>query len=108
MSIKKIYITYPERDMFEDEKARRQEKLLELAGEYLHEPVEAIKKYDAELQHSELEQLGESLKQMSKADYVLISGDWRSERRNKIEAVCAIEYMKPILMEDGNRLEEVT
>ena len=108
MSIKKIYITYPEREMFEDEKARRQDELLEIAGEYLHEPVEAIRKYDAEIQHSELEQLGESIKQMSKADYVLISGNWRSERRSKLEAVCAIEYMKPILMEDGNKLEEVT
>ena len=108
MSIKKIYIIYPERDMFEDEKAYRQEKLLELAGEYLHEPVEAIRKYDAETQCSELEQLGESIQQMSKADYVLISGNWGSERRSKIETVCALEYKKAILMEDGNKIEEVT
>lgn len=106
--MKRIYISFPERDMFEDEVSRRQEKLLVLAGEYLHEPVEAVKKYDAESQLSELEQLGESIKQMSKADYVVISGNWRQDRRSKIEMVCAVEYKKAILIEDSNKLEEVT
>ena len=40
--MKKIYVSMSMRDMFEDEIARRQEKLLELAGEYLHEPVMLI------------------------------------------------------------------
>ena len=104
---KRIYISMPERDMFEDEKARSRERLLELAGEYLKEPVEAITKYDAEKERSELEQLGESIKRMTKADYVLFSGDWRAERRTQIEMACALKYQKEILLEDNKKIEEV-
>ena len=107
--MKKIYISIPTLDLFEDEIPRRHEHLLELAGEYLHEPVEAIRKYDVDTNQSELEQLGESIKRMSEADYVLLSGDWRSERQTEIEMACAIKYKKAILIEDSNKIiEEVT
>ena len=107
MSIQRIYISMNEQDMFEDEKAKRREALLELAGEYLRQPVEAITKYDADVKQSELKQLGESIKRMADADYILFSGDWRSDRRNKIEMACALAYEKQILLEDNQKIEEV-
>ena len=105
--MKKIYVSMSMRDMFEDEIARRQEKLLELAGEYLHEPVMLIETFIKPEKYNALECLGEGIKRMADADYVLLSEGWENGRRSTIEMACALKYNKKILIEHNNRIEEV-
>ena len=105
--MKKIYVSMAMRNMFEDEIARRQEKLLELAGEYLHEPVMLIETFIKDKKYTALECLGEGLKRMAEADYVLLSDGWENGRRSTIEMACALKYNKNILLEHNNRIEEV-
>ena len=106
-NMRKIYVVMAMRDMFEDEIARRQEKLLELAGEFLHEPVMLIETYIRNEKYNALECLGECIKRMAKADYVLFADGWENSRRSKIEMACALEYNKNILLEQNNKIEEV-
>lgn len=95
------------RDLFEDEIHRRQEKLLELAGEYLHEPVMLIENFITDSKYDPLECLGEGIKRMASADYVLFADGFRKSRRCQIELACAVKYGKQILLEDNNKIEEV-
>ena len=106
--MKKIFVSMPMRDLFEDELPRKQVKLLELAGEYLHEAVELIDSYfSAEYLRKPLESVGEAIKRMSDADYVVFGEGWNEARGCKIEMACAANYGKKILLEDNGNLEEV-
>lgn len=105
--MKKIFISMPMRDLLEDEIRRRQEKLLELAGEYLHEPVTLLESYvSSEHKYSALACLGEAIKRMDDADYVLFASGWGQARGCKIEMACAVSYGKKILLEDNGKVEE--
>ena len=105
--MRKIYVVMAMRDMFEDEIARRQEKLLELAGEFLHEPVMLIETFIKDENYNALECLGECIKRMARADYVLFADGWENSRRSTIEMACALKYNKNILLENYNKIEEV-
>ena len=106
--MKKIFVSMPMRDLFEDEIARKQGKLLELAGEHLHDAVELIDSYLPEEHFRKpLACLGEAIKRMADADYVVFGEGWRDARGCKIEMACAANYGKKILLEDNGNLEEV-
>ena len=100
--MKKIFVSLPMRDKFEDEIRREQERLLEAAGEYLKEPVKLIDTYLTEGKYDALECLGEAIKRMAGADYVMFGRGWDDARWCKIEMACALQYNKKILIEDGN------
>ena len=105
--MRRIYISMPVRDLFEDEIHRKNEQLLELVGEYLHEAVELVDKCMDTAKYSALECLGEDIKRMAGADYVLFADGWETERGGKIEMACALKYGKDILLEQNNKIEEV-
>ena len=95
------------REKFEDEIRREQEKMLELAGEFLHEAVELVENYlPPDYKYSPLTCLGSAIKAMDDADYVLFAGDWQEARGCKIEMACAVGYDKKILLEDNGKIEE--
>lgn len=100
----KIFVSLPMRDKFEDEIRKEQQRLVELAGEYLNSPVQLIDTYQ---EGTPLECLGESIKRMAKADYVLFKDNWEDARGCKIEMACALKYDKKILLEHGNLIQEV-
>ena len=105
--MRKIYVSMPMRDLFEDELRSRQETLLAKAGEYLEEPVTLVENIIKDEKLTALESLGESIKRMAGADLVLFASGWETERGCKIEMACALQYDKKILLEDGNTIQEV-
>ena len=107
MRIKKIFVSLPMGKLHEDEIRRKQEKLLELAGEYLHEPVMLIENFITDSKYDPLECLGEGIKRMASADYVLFADGFMKASGCKIELACAVKYGKQILLEDKNKIEEV-
>ena len=103
--MKKIFISMPMREKTIEEISAEREKLLERAGEYLKAPVELVGNC---LSHelSPLECLGESIKRMATADYVLFADGYENARGCEIEFTCAQKYDKKILVEHGNKIEE--
>ena len=106
-NVKGIFVSLPMRDKFEDEIRKEQRRLLDAAGEYLKEPVRLIETYQTEGKYDALESLGECIKRMTGADYVLFGRGWDDARGCKIEMACALQYNKKILLEDGNIIQEV-
>ena len=104
--MKQIFISMPMREKTREEILRGQERLLELAGAYLGEPVKLIETYLNE-EMSALECLGESIKRMAGADYVLFAEGFENARGCQIELACAGKYDKAILIEDAGKIEEV-
>ena len=100
--VKKIFVSLPMRDKFEDEIRREQNRLLEAAGEYLKEPVKLIETYQTEGKYDALEFLSEAIKRMAGADYVMFGRGWDDARGCKIEMACALQYNKKIVMAGGN------
>ena len=101
-----IFISMPMREKSHEEITRERERLLELAGEYLCEPVKLIENYLSE-EVSALESLGENIKKMAVADYVLFADGYENARSCKIELACAGKYDKKILIENAGKIEEV-
>ena len=103
----KVFVSLPMRDLFEDEVRKEQQRLLELAGEYLNSPVTLIDTYQANGKYDPLECLGEAIKRMARADCVLFGDGWENARGCEIEMACARKYGKKTLIEHGNLIQEV-
>ena len=106
--MKKVYVVIPVQNKSESEQARRREELLELAGEYLKDAVLMTNSSHEYEDLTPLEELGENLKDIAYSDCVLIADGYKDEFSSKVEALCALNYHKQILLEDNNKLEEVT
>ena len=106
--MKKVYVVIPVQNKSESEQARRREELLELAGEYLKDAVLMTNSNHEYEDLTPLEELGENLKDIAYSDCVLIADGYKDEFGSKVEALCALNYHKQILLEDNNKLEEVT
>lgn len=106
--MKKVYVVITVQDKSESEQARRREELLELAGEYLKDAVMMTNSNHEYEDLTPLEELGENLKDIAYSDCVLIADGYKDEFGSKVEALCALNYHKQILLEDNNKLEEVT
>ena len=104
--MKKIFISLPMRGRTLEEIAIEREKLFELAGRYFNEPVKLVENY-LSMVLNPLECLGENLKRMALADYVLFSNGYEGARGCKIEMACALEYDKQILLEEAGKIEEI-
>ena len=106
--MKKVYVVMPVKDKTESEANRRREELLELAGGYLKDAVMMTNTNHDYENLTPLEELGENLKDIAYSDCVLIADGYKEEFGSKVEALCALNYHKQILLEDNNKLEEVT
>ena len=106
--MKKVYVVIPVQNKSESEQARRREELLELAGEYLKDAVMMTNSNHEYEDLTPLEELGENLKDIAYSDCVLIADGYKDEFSSKVEALCALNYHKQILLEDNNKLEAVT
>ncbi len=92
----KIFISLPMKDKTRAEIITEQGRLLEVANVILDEPVMLVETYINE-ELSPLECLGENLKRMAHADYVLFGEGWIGSRDCMIERECAEKYGIPIL-----------
>ena len=106
--MKKVYVVMPVQNKTESEAARRREELLELAGWYLKDAVMMTNSNHDYEYLLPLEELSENLKDIAYSDCVLIADGYKEEFCSKVEALCALNYHKQILLEDNNKLEEVT
>ena len=106
--MKKVYVVLPARDISESEQARRREELLELAGGFLKDAVMMTNSNHDYEDLTPLEKLAENLKDIAYSDCVLIADGYKEDFNSKVEALCALNYHKQILLEDNNKLEEVT
>ncbi|MBQ7220777.1 MAG: hypothetical protein IJS28_07350 [Synergistaceae bacterium] len=105
--MQKIFVSMPMRDLFEDEIRSRQETLLKKVGEYLGKPVMLVETFINDGKLTALECLGELIKRMAGADWVLFASGWETARGCKIEMACALQYNKKILLENGSIIQEV-
>ena len=106
--MKTVYVVMPIQGMSESQQTRRREELLELAGEYLKDAVLMTNRHYEDPFILDLEKLGANLKDIAFSDVVLIADGYKDEFSSKVEALCALNYHKQILLEDNNKLEEVT
>lgn len=105
---KKIFISLPMRDKSREEILTAQTNLLERVSDYFNECVILVETFlDEEQELTPLECLGESLKRMSRADYVVFAEGYENARGCRIEYNCARDYGKKILVEHGNEFQEV-
>ena len=95
--MKKVFVSMPMRDKGKEEIVKERERLLALAADTLGEPVELVESYLGQGDYSPLECLGESLKRMAEADFVVFGRGWEEARGCRIEHTCATEYEVNIL-----------
>lgn len=107
--MKNIFISFPMRGKSREEIEAERSRLLKLASEYLGEPVVLISSYLNE-NVKPLVCLGENLKRMAEADYVLFRDGFETAERGapecRIEHLCARGYDKKILLEINNQIQE--
>ncbi len=103
--MKKVFVSLPRRDKDRSEIISGQQKALSALNEYLSEPLMLIETFIDE-NASPLECLGESIKRMNSADYVLFAEGWENSRGCRIEHESANEYGKKIFCENEGRITE--
>ena len=104
--MKKVFVSMPMRGKGKEEIVKERERLLALAANTLGEPVELVESYLGQGDYKPLECLGESLKRMASADFVVFGRGWKDARGCRIEHTCALEYGVAILdVESSGELE---
>ena len=103
--MKKVFVSMPMRDKERSEIISRQQNALSCLSEYLSEPLMLIETF-LDDNARPLVCLGESIKRMSHADYVLFAEGWENARGCRIEHECANEYGLKIFCENEGRITE--
>lgn len=104
--MKKVFVSMPMRGKGKEEIVKEQERLLALVADTLGEEVELVESYLGQGDYKPLECLGESLKRMASADFVVFGRGWEDARGCRIEHTCALEYGVAILdVEPSGELE---
>ena len=103
--MKKVFVSMPMRDKERSEIISGQQKALSCLSEYLSEPLLLIETF-LDDNASPLVCLGESIKRMSHADYVLFAEGFEISRGCRIEHECAKEYGIKIYCENEGRITE--
>ena len=104
--MKKVFVSMPMRGKGKEEILAEQKRLMGLVAKALGEKVELGESYLGEGDYSPLECLGESLKRMASADFVVFGRGWEDARGCRIEHTCALEYGVTILnVESSGELE---
>lgn len=96
--MKKVFMSMPMRGKGKEEIVKERERLLALAADALGEEVELVESYFGQGDYKPLECLGESLKRMAGADFVVFGRGWEDARGCRIEHMCTAEYVIPILV----------
>ncbi len=105
---KKIFVSLPMRGKTREEILTTQGKIADKTFNYFNESVVLIESFlNENPEITPLECLGESIKRMSRADYVIFGEGYENARGCRIEYDCAREYGKKILVEHGNYFQEV-
>lgn len=103
--MKKVFVSMPMRDKERSEIVPAQKKALSALNAYLGKPLMLIETFIDD-KASPLECLGESIKRMSNADYVLFSEGWENSRGCRVEYECAKEYGLKIFFENEGNITE--
>lgn len=103
--MKKVFVSMPMRDKERSEIISGQQKALSCLSEYLSEPLMLIETF-LDDNASPLVCLGESIKRMSHADYILFAEGWENARGCRIEHECAKEYGLKIFCENEGYITE--
>lgn len=96
MRMSKIFISMPMKGKTRAEIITEQGKVLAHVNEKLGEPVMLVENYIDE-NISPLECLGENLKRLAHADWIVFTESWENCKRCVIEHLCAEKYNVPIL-----------
>ena len=102
--MKRVFVSIPMRGRSRDSIREESERLLTLAAAELKDDVVWVRNCWAGKWDSPLWSLGESLKRMSTADYVVFAQGWHGSSGCQIEHQCALLYGIAIL--DWVDLEE--
>ena len=103
--VKKLFISIPMRDKERSEIISEQQKALSALSAYLGEPLMLIETF-LDVDASPLECLGESIKRISSADYILFGEGWENSRGCRVENECAKEYGLKIFYENEGCITE--
>ena len=92
--MKKVFVSMPMRGKGKEEIAKEQERVLKLALGVLGIEGELAKSYlgEGHVNHTPLENMGESLKRMSGVDLVVFAKGWENARGCCIEHTCAQKF----------------
>lgn len=94
----KVFISLPMKNKTRAEILTEQKKILARVYEELGESVMLVESYMRELYSQKpLECLGENIKRIAHADYVVFADGWENSRGCVIERMCAEKYGVPIL-----------
>ena len=104
--MKKVFVSMPMRGKGKEEIFEERERLLAAAADTLGEEIGLVESYLGRGNYKPLECLGESLKRMASADFVVFGRGWEDARGCRIEHTCALEYGVAILgVEPSRELE---
>lgn len=98
----KVFISQPMRDKTDEEILAERQRALHKVRELTKKDVEEIDSFfqDAPHEASPLWFLGESIKKMQEADFVIFCKDWHKYRGCRAEHSVAINYDIPYLEEE--------
>ena len=83
--------------------------LLRAATNHIHEEVELIESFsDTEQGLTPIEILGENIKRMNDADYIVFAEGFEEDKECRTEYDVAMRFWKAILVEHGNKLKGVS
>lgn len=101
--MKKVFVSMPMRGKGKEEIVKEQDRVLKLALGVLGIEGELAKSYlgEGHVNHTPLENMGESLKRMSGVDLVVFAKGWENARGCRIEHSCAIAFGVPFVEEDS-------
>lgn len=89
--MKKVFISQPMRGKTDEEVFRDREKAIREIKE--KEPhAQILESFMVRTEDNALSYLGESIKVLSKADYIYLADGWENARGCRIEYLCAKEY----------------
>ena len=94
----KVFVSLPMKNKSREAIITEQNALIQRASEKLGEPVMLVEAYFRELYSQKpLECLGENLKRMAHAEYIIFADGWQNARGCIAERFCAENYDIPIL-----------
>ena len=101
--MKQIFVSIPMSGKGEEEILAEQDRVLKLALGVMGIEGELAKSYlgEGHVNYSPLENLGESLKRMAKADLVVFAKGWQDARGCRIEHACAEAFGVPFVEEEA-------
>ena len=106
--MEKVFISIPTKGISPEKINKNISYLLRAAASAVNGTIELIDGFVGDKDKSEsLEVLGENIKRMNDADYVVFGEGFENDKGCMTEYNIANRYWKKILIEHGNKLKEV-